>query len=235
MKPIVILVEPQMGENIGAVARAMKNFGLSQLRIVNPRDGWPNEKAESTAASASDIIHDVQIYGTLLEAIEDIEYLYATTAQPRDMNKDYVLCENLHNDVPTNTNIGIMFGRERWGLNNEEISLADKIITINTSPSYSSLNIAQAVIIVAYELFKCQRENREDLRNAQILCTKEQLSHFFNHLESLLEKNSFFKLQQKQQTMMRNIKNIFTRIPKLSANELQTLRGILSAFEKGQK
>lgn len=152
--PVIILVGPQLGQNIGATARAMKNFGISELRIVCPRDPWPNHQAEIMAVGAVDIIHKAQIYDDLESAISDLNYVYATTAQTRDMNKNHVMVKEISSHFPKDMKVGIMFGRENSGLTNPEIAAANSIITIDTDVNFSSLNLAQAVLIVCYELFK---------------------------------------------------------------------------------
>ncbi len=228
MRPIIILIAPQMGENIGAAARAMKNFGLSEMRIVAPRDGWPNEKAEAMSVGAVDIIKNAKLFEDLPSAISDLEYLYATTAQPRDMNKNYVLSKSLATHIKTRGKAGIMFGRENCGLTNEEIAYANIILTIDTDPSFSSLNIAHAVAVVASELFKA--EARGDLGNEQELCSKQEKEYFFEHLFGELDKHKFFKVPEKYPQMSENIRAIFNRIDKLSKNEIQTLRGIISSL-----
>lgn len=225
----IILVAPQMGENIGAAARAMKNFGLSDLRIVAPRDGWPNSKAEAMAVGAVDLVHGATIYATLIDAIADLEYIYATTAQPRSMNKGYVTLKDLNITYPINAKVGVVFGRESSGLTNNEITLANKIITIDTT-SFSSLNIGQAVMLICYELFKAPK--RGDLKNEQELCSKEELQHFFNHLFSALGKTNFFRTEERTVYMQQSIINLFNRVDKLSHNDVQTLRGIVSALTK---
>ncbi|MDF2965219.1 MAG: tRNA/rRNA methyltransferase [Rickettsiaceae bacterium] len=229
-KPIIILVAPQMGENIGAAARAMKNFAIEELRIVEPRDGWPNEKAMSMAVGAANIVHEAKIFSSLTDAINDLEYVYATTAQPRDMNKQYVNLRQLNNDMPKNAKVGFLFGRESTGLNNEEIALANKIITINTDPSFSSLNIAQAVMLICYEIFNM--ENQQAHINKQELATKLEVEYFFEHLFSELDKTPFFRNPEKKHHMTLNIRNIFTRIEQLSHNEVQSLRGIITALTR---
>lgn len=237
LNPIIILVAPQLGENIGASARAMKNFGLSEMRIVSPRDGWPNPKADSMSVGALDIIQNAKIYDTLSEAISDIEYLYATTAQPRDMNKNYLMTEDLGEKYPSGQKVAIMFGRENCGLTNDEIAHANMILSIKTKPDFSSLNIAHAVAIVAYECYKRiplsgEEALPEHFNNDQILCTHGELEYFFEHLFTELDSNKFFKVPEKYPHMTQNIRNIFTRIDKLSQNELQTLRGIISNLSK---
>ena len=226
--PVIILVAPQMGENIGATARAMKNFGLTELRIVAPRDGWPNDKANSMAVGAADILLNAKIYNDLESSIADLEYIYATTSTPRDMHKNYVLSKELQAEMPAAfLKVGVMFGRENCGLNNQEITLANKIITIDTDRNFSSLNIAQAVIIICYELFKLQQ--RSDLANEQILATKEQMHYFFDHLFTELDNKSFFKSPSMRPQMTQNITNLFNRM-ELSTQELQTLHGVVRAL-----
>lgn len=229
-KPIIILVAPQMGENIGATARAMKNFNIFQLRIVSPRDGWPNERARNMAVSAVDIIDNATIYDNLEHCIADIEYLYATSSTMRNMNKNYIASNNLSEDYPYNLKVGIMFGRENCGLQNKEITYANKIININTG-NFSSLNIAQSVVIIGYELFSIsQTLPINNLANEQKLALKGELDYFFEHLFTELHNKNFFKLPEKTPGMKQNIRNIFTRIDKLSKTELQTLRGIISTL-----
>lgn len=216
-----------MGENVGASARAMKNFGLTDLRIVNPRDGWPSESAEAMSVGAIDIIKNAKIFKDIPSSIADLEYIYAATAAPRDMNKNYVLLKDLE---PSPAKIGIMFGRESSGLSNEEISYANSILTIDTDPQFSSLNIAHAVGVIAYEFFK--KQERKDLSNSQELATKQELEYFFEHLISSLDEKDFFKVPEKKPIMTQNIRAIFNRIDNLSKAEINTLRGILSSFER---
>jgi tRNA/rRNA methyltransferase len=220
----IILVAPQMGENIGAAARAMKNFDFTDLRIISPRDGWPNIKAENMAVGAIDIIQNAKIFNDLDDAIQDLEYLYATSAVRRDMNKEHILSKDLNSDYPLESKVGIMFGRENCGLTNQEISRANKIITIDTG-NFSSLNIAQSIVIICYELFN--KIDRTDLTKSQKLATKIEVNHFFEHLLRELDKRNFFKIPEKRMQMIQNIKNIFTR-NKLSSSEVQTLRGIIN-------
>lgn len=226
-KPSIILVSPQMGENIGAAARAMKNFGLFDLRIINPRDGWPSEPADAMSVGAINIIKEAKIFRDVQSAIGDLEYIYAATAAPRDMNKNYVLLKDIKPDAKK---IGILFGRESSGLSNEEISHANSILTIDTDPEFSSLNIAHAVAVIAYEFFK--KQQRQDLSNAQELATKEELEYFFEHLIGGLDDKGFFKVPEKKPLMTQNIRAIFNRIDNLSKSEINTLRGIVSSLGK---
>src|SRR5437868_6657979 len=246
--PAVVLVNPQLGENIGTAVRAMANFGLSELRIVNPRDGWPNEQAVSAASGADWIIEHALIFDRLEEALFDLTYVYATTARPRGMVKEVLTPEQAGGDMRTRIGRGekpgILFGRERWGLSNDEISLADVIITAPVDPSFASLNIAQAVLLVGYEWYKGQastlgQETPElpalegpglkmaDTRPA----TKEELFGFFSHLESELDNAGFFKTEEKKPGMVRNIRNLFTRTG-LTEQEVRSLRGMIASLTR---
>lgn len=156
--PAIILVEPQLGENIGMVARAMANFGLSELRLVNPRDGWPSEKARAAASKADHVIDGTRVFETLEEAIKDLNFVYATTARERygfkPVRAPVTAADTLRTKFKAGEKTGILFGRERWGLTNEEVALADEIVTFPVNPAFASLNIAQAVLLMSYEWMK---------------------------------------------------------------------------------
>ncbi len=224
----IILVAPQMGENIGAVARAMKNFDIYDLRIVDPRDGWPNEKAVSMSVGAADLIANARILGSVVDAISDLSYVYAATATSRDMNKEYVFSRDLKEDIPKTGKVGIMFGRENCGLNNQEISYANKIITIDTNLSFSSLNIAHSVAVICYELFQARMQSRPYVQPT--LAGNDELEYFYEHLFNSLEERKFFRVPEKREKMSLKIRNIFARIDNLSKTELQTLRGIITVL-----
>ncbi|CAN0588316.1 unnamed protein product, partial [Ectocarpus sp. 12 AP-2014] len=176
----IILVEPQMGENIGAAARAMKNFSITDLRIVSPRDGWPNEKAKNMSVGALGIIENAKIYSSVPDSLENLEYVYAASAAPRDINKNYALSRDLAKEITGYKHVGIMFGRESSGLNNKEISYANKIVTIDTDVNFSSLNIAHAVAVIGYELFQGLKQSRVGLSNINELATHGDLEYFFS-------------------------------------------------------
>jgi tRNA/rRNA methyltransferase len=156
--PVVILVEPQLGENIGMAARAMGNFALSRLRIVNPRDGWPNIAAQRAAAGADQILEQAQLFDTVEQAVADLTLLFATTARAHDQAKPVVApveaAAEIVAHVGSGGGVGILFGRERYGLQNEEVALANRIITFPVNPGFASLNLAQAVLLIGYEWFK---------------------------------------------------------------------------------
>lgn len=230
----IILVEPQMGENIGATARAMKNFGVDDLRLVSPRDGWPNEKAESVSVGAINIIKNAKIYSSIQEAVSDLEFVYAATAAPRDMNKEYVLSRDISTDMPQVPSVGIMFGRENCGLNNKEISFANKILTIDTSVEFSSLNIAHSVAVICYELFQNKKQERVDLQNVQKLVTKDELEYFYQHLFQELDKKEFFRAPEQKDHMALKVRNLFAKIEHLSQSELQILRGVITVLSSNK-
>jgi tRNA/rRNA methyltransferase len=249
--PAVVLVNPQLGENIGTAIRAMANFGLSDLRLVDPRDGWPNDKAISAASGADWIVASARVTARLEDALGDLNYVYATTARPRGMVKEVLTPEQAGADmrarIERGEKLGILFGRERWGLSNDEITLADVIITAPVDPGFASLNIAQAVLLVGYEWFKGHarslgQETPElpalegpglqmaDTRPA----TKEELYGFFGHLEDELDDAGFFKTPEKKPGMVRNIRNLFTRT-KLTEQEVRSLRGMVASLTRAHE
>lgn len=229
----VILVNPQMGENIGAAARAMLNFGLKDLRIVNPRDGWPNQKAIDMAKGAREVVDNARVFFSIEEACHDVEKLYATTARRRDMNKMIVSLPDLPELITQNDNLksAIVFGCEKSGLTNSEIALADAIINIPSSEEYGSINLAQAVNITCYQLFISEYEFSNEQFKSEDVCNKEQLHNFLEVLESELEKGSFFKNKDKKDSMSLNIKNIFSR-SNLTNQEVNILFGIIKSLTK---
>ncbi len=232
MHPTIILSHPQMGENIGAAARIMHNFGLSDLRIINPRDGWPNKLASDMARNASGIVNSAKIYGSLKEAVSDINILYATSARPRDMVKRVVSPKVCILDImQTNTTkSAILFGPERTGLSNDDLVLSDAIVTIDVNPENPSLNLAQAVAIICYEWFLGQSDiSANVLRHGESpLANKEELSAFLEVLASQLDSKGFFPAHMKEK-MVRNLSNIFTR-SSLTSQEIRTLRGVVQAL-----
>ena len=236
--PVVILVEPQLGENIGMVARAMANFGMSELRLVKPRDGWPSEKARVVAAKADHVIDGVEVFESLGDAVGDLSYLLATTARQRDMLKPVLAPEEAMNSVKTRMNsgekAGILFGRERWGLENDEIALANEIVTFPVNPAFASLNIAQAVLLIAHEWMKVTLDDPGEpvFREPETLpASREDLIHLFDHLESALDDAKYFYPPEMREHMMLNIKNIFTHA-NLRKQEIQTVRGVIAALER---
>lgn len=239
----VILVNPQMGENIGAAARAMLNFGLTDLRIVNPRDGWPNEKADAMSAGALAAMPPVRVYSTLQAAIADLHFVLAATARLRDMVKPvYTPAEAAREACARGTDrqkTGFVFGAERMGLVNDDIALCQGIINISTNPDFSSLNIATAVLVMSYEWMRAQDApsaappGAELYRKDSLPAPQGEIEGYLERLLAALEGTAFFRAPEVLPIMKRNIRNIFARAD-ITEQELRTLHGILSALIEGR-
>lgn len=233
--PAIILVNPQMGENIGASARAMTNFSLSDLRLINPRDGWPSKAAEANAAGALDIIPPVQVFESAADALKEFHTIYATTARPRDMRKSVLTPKQAAIDIQTSQANGqrsaILFGGERAGLSNDDIALAHHIIAIPVNPAFSSLNLAQSVLLIAYELLQTSDKTpaKEMPIGDSAPATHAELHELMERLESELENHNFFRSTDMRPTMTRNIRNIFSRSD-MTEQEVRTFHGIISAL-----
>ena len=238
--PIIVLVEPQLGENIGAAARVMGNFGLSRLRLVKPRDGWPNMQARRAASGADCILEDAQLYETLDAAIADCTLVVATTARAHDQAKPVISVDAaaalLAPRLAGGENVAVLFGRERYGLQNEEVALADRIVTFPVNPAFASLNLAQAVAIVAYEWFKlaCGGALPFAMPQKSPAAGKEQVQAFFANLERELDQIEYFRPLEKRATMLVNLRNIFARMQP-TQQDIQTLHGIVVALSEGRK
>ncbi|MBY3550052.1 RNA methyltransferase [Rhizobium laguerreae] len=236
--PAIILVEPQMGENIGMVARAMANFGLAELRLVNPRDGWPNEKALATASKADHVIEATKVYDTLEQAVADLNFVYATTARERDgykpVRSPVIAAETLRARFRAGEGTGILFGRERWGLTNEEVALADEIVTFPVNPAFASLNIAQAVLLMSYEWMKSGMEDLGAVpfqAMGQTPSTKEQLFRLFDQLEEALDARGYFHPAGKKPKMVDNLRAVLSRRA-FTEQEISVLRGVISSLDR---
>ena len=245
-QPAFILFKPQLGENIGATARAMSNFGLVDLRIVAPRDGWPNPDAEAMAAHGAGVLEQASVFEMLSDALHDITYLVATTARSRAMDKPVLtpreFVAQLHQPPSTNHHSpkhAVLFGPERSGLSNEEIVLADAVVTIPVSDENPSLNLAQSAVVMAYEWF-CQNGNK-DTRSEPALsarsatpcegASKKELDGFFDHLKPLLDEVGYFREPSREESMWLTLRHIFTR-RQMTSQEVQTLRGVVRAICK---
>jgi tRNA/rRNA methyltransferase len=238
--PIVVLVEPQLGENIGAAARAMANFGLSQLRLVKPRQGWPNDKARMMATGASRLLDGACLYASVEQAIADCNLVVATTARAHDQAKPVAgpgeAAAMMVQRIAAGENVAILFGRERNGLENDEVALADVILTLPVNPAFASLNLAQAVVIVAYEWFKLASAGKLPfaMPRKSAPAPKQQLVAFFEAIERELEKVEFFRPPDKRETMQINLRNIFARMQP-TQQDIQTLHGVIMAIAEGRK
>ncbi len=236
--PVIILVEPQMGENIGMVARAMANFGLAELRLVNPRDGWPNDKAQAAASKADHVIEGTKVFETLEQAIADLNFVYATTARERDgfkpVRSPVVAAETLRAKFRAGEGTGILFGRERWGLTNEEVALADEIVTFPVNPAFASLNIAQAVLLMSYEWMKSGMEDVGIVpfqAMSQTQSTKEQLFGLYDQLEEALDARNYFHPPAKKPKMIDNLRAVLSRRA-FTEQEISVLRGVISSLDR---
>lgn len=238
--PVVILVEPQLGDNIGAAARAMANFGLSRLRLIKPRDGWPNPRAWVAASGADRVLDNAALFDTVEAAIADLTYVLATTARAHDQAKPVVSPEQaaqlMAPKIAAGESVGVVFGRERYGLENHEVGLADRIVTLPVNPAFASLNLAQAVLIVGYEWCKLQSGDALPFAMPQksAPATREQLLAFFANLERELERVEYFRPADKRDTMLINLRNIFHRMAP-SRQDIQTLQGVIMAIAEGRK
>ncbi len=235
--PAIILVEPQLGENIGTAARAMANFGLWDLRLVTPRDGWPNERAIAAASRADHVIEQVRVFDTLEAATADLSMVFATTARRRDMQKQVYGPEEgaqrIVSHIASGAKAGLLYGRERWGLYNEEVAIADAIVTYPVEAAFASLNVAQAVLLMCYE-WRQQADKGEVLPfdgGLDPAAPREELIGLFLHLEETLDRTGFFKTDDKRPTMVDNLRNVFTRAG-MSSQEIRTLRGVISSIDR---
>ena len=226
----IILFEPQLDENIGAVARAILNFNLLNLRII--KKGWkPNKVSIKNSAKADSILKNAKVFKSLEEGINDLNYVYATSNRKRDLSTKVVNLKEAVKSIKknNNSNIGILFGPERSGLNNNSIALCDKIIEIPLNKKFNSLNLAQSVLLVAYELFNFNLYKKIFLKTTK--AKKKQLFNFFNVLESYLEIKNFFNIKEKKQKMMINIKSIFNKAD-LTEKEIKIILGIIKNLVK---
>ena len=232
-----ILVNPQLGENIGACARALKNFGFSNLNIVAPRDPWPNTKARMTSVGAYNIIQKAKIYKNVSEAVKKFDLVFATTARKRDVNKKHISIVNFVKILikHKNSNIGIMFGAEASGLSNNDLSLSNFIVQIPTSNKLTSLNLSHAVIVICYEIYKSLHFTKfKKEKMLSKISSKSSIKNLIRFLEQMLDKKKFFKPLEKKKSMILNINNIFGRL-ELSDKEIRILFSIFSSLNKKER
>ena len=231
-----ILVRPQLGENIGATARALKNFSLSKLRIVNPRDGWPNQKAIATSVDAKDILQSSRIYTSLDKSVGDLDIIFATTSRMRKVNKKIISIFDLNKKIKNNQKIGIVFGPEASGLSNDELNCADYLVKIPTNKKFSSLNLSHSVILFCFQLFGffLKKNIVYKSKYKSLKAKKSEVNNFLNIIIGSLDKSGFLQPTHKRLSMIRNIKNIFYRI-NLSEQEIRILLGIFATLNEFNK
>ncbi len=236
--PAIILSQPQIGENIGATARAMKNFGLTELRLVAPQCRWPNDRAEALAAGAGDILAAAKVYPDMASGLAGIRLVLATTARDRDTLREILTPESaasrLRDAQSNGVSSAILFGGERAGLSNDELSLADAVITIPTA-EFSSLNLGQAVLLLGYEWLKsADRTPASRMRKTiAVPALRQELVELFEHLERELDAGGFFFPAAKKEAMARNIRAMILR-SHLSDQEVRTIRGMIVALVKNK-
>jgi tRNA/rRNA methyltransferase len=239
-KPVIVLVRPQLGENIGKAARAMLNFGLTEMRLVSPRDGWPNPSAGPAAAGADIVLEQAKVFATTAEAVADCAHVHATTVRKRGVTKPVIGADEAGRQVHTLPGRhAIIFGPERSGLETEDVALARNILTIPINPEFGSLNLAQAVILVAYEWSRIGREIagagealvQPTLEDTLPPAPQQELEAMIAHLESLLEPRGYFRPATRAEATRRTLRGLLTK-PGWNHLEVRTLRGVLSYLER---
>ncbi len=233
--PAIVLVMPQLGENIGTAARAMANCGLDDLRLVAPRDGWPSDKAVAAASGANFVLDKARLYPNVGAAIGDLVHVYAATARDRYMVKREVTprlaAAEMRGFLATGEACGVLFGPERTGLVNDDVALADTVLSVPLNPAFSSLNLAQAVLLVGYEWFTANQAPPDEIMHTghSRPANKEELLRFFEHFEQALEESGFLRHPDKRPSLFRNLRNLFQRA-NCTEQELRTMHGVVTSF-----
>lgn len=231
-QPVIVLVRPQLGENIGKAARAMLNFGLTEMRLVSPRDGWPNPSAGPAAAGADAVLEQAQVFETLADAVSDCAHVYATTVRKRGVTKPVLTPEQAAKDIVTASGrSAIIFGPERSGLETDDVALARAIVTVPINPEFGSLNLAQAVILCAYEWSKHADLVQPTVEDILPPAPQEDFEGMFEQLSALLEPRGYFEPESRATATRRTLRTMMTK-PGWNHLEIRTLRGVLSALRR---
>lgn len=237
MNPVFILVRPQLAENVGTAARAMMNCAISEMRLVDPDEDPLCSRAIAASSGADEILRNAKVFKTVEEAVADLQKVYATTGRPRDMIKPVFTGQGMAKDIRTQQSqgikCGVMFGPERTGLENEDVAYADAIVNIPLNPKHCSLNLAQAVLLTGYEIFRLTDSTAEKYLATPntILADKTELEHLFSHLEDELEQVGYFRSPEKKPRMMRNLRSIFLRA-NLTSQDVRTLHGVITDLRR---
>lgn len=237
--PVVILVRPQLGENIGMAARAMLNCGLSELRLVSPRDGWPNERAQRAASGADIVLDGARVFDSVAAAVVDLQRVVATTARTRELVQRIVTARRAATDmrgwIAAGERVGILFGPERTGLENDDAVHADTALTIPLNPQFTSLNVAQAVLLVAYEWIASGDASPEERMSdhATRPATKDELQNLFDHLERALDQSGFLRHKDMRPAMVNNLRALLQRTG-MTEQEVRTFHGVIKFLGKGK-
>jgi tRNA/rRNA methyltransferase len=231
--PAIVLVRPQLGENIGKAARAMLNFGLTEMRLVAPRDGWPNPAAGPAAAGADRVLEEARVFATTAEAVADCAHVYATTVRKRGVTKPVLTPEQAAGEISGRAGRNaFLFGPERSGLETDDVALARAVVTVPVNPDFGSLNLAQAVILVAYEWSRSRALSQPTAEDLLPPAPQEELEGLIAHLEQLLEPRGYFFPQSRAVATRRTLRTMLTK-PGWNHLEVRTMRGVLSALERG--
>ncbi|MBX7540793.1 RNA methyltransferase [Qipengyuania sphaerica] len=234
-KPVIVLVRPQLGENIGKAARAMLNFGLTELRMVTPRDGWPNPDAGPAAAGADIVLEQAQVFESTADAVADCAHVYATTVRKRGVTKPVVTPEEASREIAgAEGRSAILFGPERSGLETEDVSLARAILTVPINPEFGSLNLAQAVILCAYEWSKHEQLVQPTQEELLPPAPQKELDGLIGHLEEMLRPKGYFLPEDREEATRRTLRGVLTK-PAWNHLEVRTLRGVLSSLQREPK
>ena len=237
--PVIVLVRPQLGENIGMAARAMLNCGLARLRLVAPRDGWPNDKAQRAASGADIVLEQAEVFDSVAEAVADLEHVVATTARNRELSQRIVTARRAAADmrgwIGQGLGVGILFGPERTGLENDDIVHADTALTIPLNPQFSSLNVAQAVLLVSYEWMTSGDTSPEERmsEHATRPATKDELQNLFDHLERALDQSGFLRHKAMRPAMVNNLRALLQRAT-MTEQEVRTFHGVIKFLSKSK-
>lgn len=237
MNPVFILVRPQLAENVGTAARAMMNCAISEMRLVDPDEDPLCSRAIAASSGADEILRNAKVFKTVEEAVADLQKVYATTGRPRDMIKPVFTGQGMAKDIQAQQShgvkCGVMFGPERTGLENEDVAYADAIVNIPLNPKHCSLNLAQAVLLTGYEIFRLTDSTAEEYLATPntILADKTELEHLFSHLEDELEQVGYFRSPEKKPRMMRNLRSIFLRA-NLTSQDVRTLHGVITDLRR---
>jgi tRNA/rRNA methyltransferase len=229
-KPVIVLVHPQLGQNIGKAARAMLNFGLTDMRLVKPRDGWPNPEAGPAASGADVVLSEAQVFETVEEAVADCNQVFASTVRRRDLVMPVLDPEQMAERIVANAGkSAILFGRERSGLETEEVALANAIVTVPINPEFGSLNLAQAVILLAYEWSKRTELEQPTAKELEPAAPHGELEGLITQLEGELELKGYFHPPSRTQATKNTLRTIFTKTG-WSSREVKAVRGFLKAL-----
>ena len=240
LKPVFILVRPQMGENIGSAARAMLNFGIDSLRIVNPRDGWPNPKAKALASGAGSVLDGAVVFDSVKEACQDMHYIFASSARERKLDKKEISlaesiseCKNL---LGKGSKVGFLFGPEQSGLSNEDIAFADKIVFLNTSNVCTSINLSQCVMLFAYEWFQGTKgeSSLSRTKNTYSSASKKEMDQLLKRLILNLDKKGYFWPLDKEKSLKLYLQNLFSKLP-LNTSDIRFFHGLIRSLSEERK